>query len=262
MDILFVALFGLIIGSFLNVFICRLHTGKSLNGRSHCLSCGTVLVWYELLPALSYLVLGGRCRHCSSRISGRYFLVEVGTALLFVFSFLTAESVLDTALLFILSSVLVVIAVYDMMHTIIPDEMVLVLVAVAVLLVIPTGVPLAHLGAGVGAALFFWIFWYVSSGTWMGLGDAKLAFPLAGILGGWGAVSMVILSFWVGAIISLFLLALQKGKTHMPFLSPHLTMKSEIPFAPFLIIGFVCVYFFHVDIFTITDSVTQAVLGY
>jgi len=262
MNILFVALFGAIIGSFLNVYICRLHTGKKLGGRSHCLSCGQTLAWFELLPVVSYVLQVGRCRACNARIAARYLFVEVVTIVLFVLSHLVGTDWLTTGLLCVVSAALVVIVTYDLMHTIIPDEMVALLGLTSLLLFIHQGLPLSYLFAGVVAGLFFWFFWFVSKGRWMGLGDAKLALPLGVLLGPWGAVSMIILSFWIGAIVSVGIIALQTGKTHMPFLSARLTMKSEIPFAPFLILGFVCVYFFHVDILTITDSVTKAFLGY
>ena len=89
----------------------------------------------------------------------------------------------------------------------------------------------------------------------MGLGDAKLALPLGLLLGPIGAFSMVVFSFWIGAVVSVALLLLQhlyrKGTTRLPFVATPLRMKSEIPFAPFLILGFLFVYLFHVDIFTI-----------
>ena len=76
------ALFGLIIGSFLNVVILRRGT-KPMSGRSVCLSCGRTIAWYDNIPLLSYLALRGRCRACGSRISMQYPLVEASTALLF-----------------------------------------------------------------------------------------------------------------------------------------------------------------------------------
>jgi len=82
--------FGIIIGSFLNVYLYRFHTGKSLSGSSHCLSCATPLKFYELVPLFSYLFLRGRCRTCSSLVPSRYFLVELLTGILFVICALTA----------------------------------------------------------------------------------------------------------------------------------------------------------------------------
>mgnify|MGYP003395011521 CR=1 FL=1 len=89
-------------------------------------------------------------------------------------------------------------------------------------------------------------------------GDAKLAFPLGVTVGLGGVFSMVVLSFWIGAGVSLILLGLQRllkrGKPALHFLSSPLTIKSEVPFAPFLILGFLMVQFLHADIFNITYS--------
>jgi prepilin signal peptidase PulO-like enzyme (type II secretory pathway) len=110
--------------------------------------------------------------------------------------------------------------------------------------------------AGLGASAFFAGLWFISKGRWIGLGDAKLALPLGIIVGVTGVFSMVILSFWVGAAISLTLLGLERilkrGKTNLHFLTIPLTIKSEVPFAPFLIVGFSLVYLFHANIFDFT----------
>jgi len=164
----------------------------------------------------------------------------------------------------ILALILIVIAVYDIRHTIIPDECVSLLLFLALVLLgaqyyegVGMAPLIADLAGGIGAAFFFFALWYISKGKWIGLGDAKLALPLGVIAGISGVFSMVVLSFWVGAGISLFLLMLQyiqkRGKTFLRFQSQQLTIKSEVPFAPFLILGFLLVYFFHADIFKITS---------
>lgn len=257
-------IFGAIVGSFLNVVIYRFHTGKSLNGRSHCMSCGTTLHWYELFPIFSYLRLGGKCRSCNSYIPSRYLVVELITASVFVLLYFFLKS---TPLLFfcnsILFSILIVIVVYDMRHMIIPDELsmsvgvvALVLLTLSVVTQNDWSTVLPSIMAGLGAATFFWSLWFVSKGRWVGLGDAKLALPLGMIVGLSGVYSMVIFSFWIGAAVSVTLLAteriLEKGKTHLHFLATPLTIKSEVPFAPFLIAGFALVHIFHADIFKIT----------
>ena len=124
--------FGVIIGSFLNVYIYRLHTGKSLMGSSHCLSCGTDLKPYELVPLFSYLALLGKCRTCRSYIPNRYFLVEILTGALFVGVVLTVADVVTMLHTLFFVSVLVVIAVYDIYHMIIPDELVAALVCTVI----------------------------------------------------------------------------------------------------------------------------------
>ena len=255
---------GAAIGSFLNVVIYRLNTGRSLQGSSHCLSCGVVLSWYELFPVASYVVLLARCRHCGARIPSRYMLVELLTAGLFLLGWhLFHADLIALALNGVLFSLLVVITIYDIRHTIIPDVLVIYLAGLALGFlgyhVYQNGDWLSALFdvlGGVGASLFFFGLWLVSHGRWIGLGDAKLAMPLGVIVGVTSVFSMVVLSFWIGAVISVALIGVQhllkKGKTHLPFLSLPLTIKSEVPFAPFLVLGFLCAYLFNANIFSLT----------
>lgn len=251
--------FGLIIGSFLNVVIYRLHTGKSLAGHSHCLSCATRLRFYELVPVLSYLALRGRCRTCRSWIPSRYFLVEVLTGGLFMLVVLTVTDPVRLLLLLSFVSILVVIAVYDLYHYIVPDEMTLLLTALAMLLagyqlLLSSSVSTFFydlLAAGLGS-LFLFMLWYVSKGRWIGFGDVKLAVPL-GLVVGWAQVfSLIVLSFWIGAVIGVGLLIWQRlqrrGKPHLRFLTRTLTIKSAIPFAPFMILGCLAVLLYGVNV--------------
>lgn len=257
--------FGAIIGSFLNVVIYRLHTGRSVNGRSHCMSCGETLRWYELFPIISYIVLRARCRSCDAYIPIRYLMVELsmGAIFLFLYTYVLFD-VIAFGLYALLASFLMVIAVYDFRHTIIPDELTLGVGVVSLLMLLyhfflfgNVGVLVGNILAGVLAGGFLWVLWFISKGRWIGLGDAKLALPLGIIAGSAGALSMVVLSFWIGALISVSLLGmvwlLKKGKTVLHFLPRTLTMKSEVPFAPFLILGFILAHFFHADIFYITS---------
>ena len=257
--LVFTFIFGVIIGSFLNVYIYRLHTGKSLSGSSHCLSCGTPLRAYELVPLFSYLFLRGKCRTCRSTIPSRYFLVEGFTGLLFIFVVLIASDIFTLLLFWFLMAVLVVIFVYDLYHMIIPDEMVFALMAIAFLhefYGLITGVSVAEFAFNILAALigslFLFLLWHMSEGRWIGFGDVKLALPLGILVGYAGVFSMLVLSFWIGAIIGLLLLAWQylqkRGKPHLRFLTRELTIKSVVPFAPFLISGFLAVFFLELDI--------------
>ena len=257
-----ITLFGAIIGSFLNVVIYRLHTGKSLSGRSHCLSCGGGLLWYDLIPLVSYLLLRGRCRYCDSCITPRYFLVELATSVLFVVVFILSESIIELVLWWSAMAVIVVVAVYDIRHLIIPDILVL-------LLLVLSGVWLFHqygldgnwfeiitdvLVAVSGGAVFAFL-WLISGGKWIGLGDAKLAVPLGIFLGASSVFSLFVLSFWIGTVVSLCLLCVQfiinRGQPHLRFSSASLTIKSEIPFAPFLLLSFLSIYWFSLDVLNI-----------
>jgi len=258
---IFIGLFGLLIGSFLNVFIYRLHTGKSLNGRSHCMSCGTGLCWFELVPVASYAVLLGRCRTCSSRITPRYAVVEFVTGALFVLAAVTAASLFELIWLLLVLATLVVVTVYDYHHFIIPDEL------TATLAVLTTGwlgyqwwagVSVESLlwtvGASMAGAAFFFALWFVSKGRWLGFGDVKLAIPLGLMVGYTGVFSFVVLSFWVGAAISLVLLGYQKyqrGQAGLHNVPQSLTMKSAVPFAPFMIAGTLLVYFYNVNVLSL-----------
>ncbi len=260
-----VVLFGLVIGSFLNVYIYRFHTGRSLTGSSHCLSCARPLAWYELLPVFSYLALRGRCRTCGSYIPFRYVLVEVLTASLFLLAYILVPLSYMMLLWWSLLAVLVVIVVYDLYHLIIPNELV-VSVAVLTLLMFMAALSwqwlpilfLSHAAAAFGAFAFYGGLWLVSKGRWIGLGDAKLAAPLAFLLGPWETFSFVVLSFWIGAGLSIVILLLQRllkrGQYRLSKYGLTITMKSEVPFAPFLILAFLAVALLKLNVLTFFGS--------
>lgn len=253
--------FGIIIGSFLNVYLYRFHTGKSLNGSSHCLSCAKSLAWYELFPLFSYVAQWGRCRACGCYIPVRYFIVELVTGLLFVLAASVASSLVEFVWLTATLVILLLITVYDYYHFIIPDEMT---VALTVLMVgwygwllfggvttIETLLP--TLIASLAGAGFYFILWAVSRGRWLGFGDVKLAVPLGLWVGSVGVFSFVVMSFWVGALISLLILGWQKfkrGQKRLQLSQQTLTMKSAVPFAPFMIVAAAMVYFLHINVLT------------
>lgn len=252
--------FGVIVGSFLNVFLLRFHTGKSINGSSHCMSCQMPLRWFDLFPLLSYLGLRGRCRQCGAGITARYFWVELGAGVLAVVALATTADGYLWPLMFGLAMVLVVVTVYDIDHMIIPHEFVYALIGLSALYLgygwwgneLSLLDMLWRLGAGLGASFFFYALWWYSDGRWLGLGDAKLAFPLGVLVGPAAVFSLIVLAFWVGAALSLMLLMWQKlkkrGQPHLRFLPAELTMKSEVPFAPFLILSFILVFWGQVDV--------------
>ncbi len=254
--------FGLIVGSFLNVVILRFDTGFSISkGRSQCFSCAKALRWYELVPLCSFLIQRGRCRGCSTRISWQYPLVEVLGALAFVLGFFLTqqgESTLFTFLAFILTTFIlclyIVIAVYDMRHKIIPDIFSY-SAAIAGVLIIGISymaygvISYDHIFAGIGMAFFFFFFWFISRGTWMGLGDAKLALSMGFVLGVSKGVVALLLSFWIGALVSIGIMIL--GYVGLLGAKHKLGFKSEIPFGPYLIIGFLIALIWNIDIPTL-----------
>ncbi len=236
LPLLFVFLFGLIVGSFLNVIICRYNTGKGIGGRSQCFTCSKELAWFELVPVISYLFQRGRCRGCAARISWQYPLVEFITGLLFVGIFL--RFIADPyAIIFywLVVSVLMVIAVYDIYHKIIPDGCVYLFILLALA---SSALRPDHLLAALVLFLFFAALWYFSAGRWMGFGDAKLAIGIGLLLGLKSGLSAVIIAFWLGALVGLALVLYGRLR-RLSSRRKYLTIKSEIPFAPFLIAGII-----------------------
>jgi leader peptidase (prepilin peptidase)/N-methyltransferase len=262
---------GAVLGSFLNVVIYRLGADRGVLGRSCCLSCGHRLSWAELLPVVSFIFLGGRCRNCRSRISRQYPAVEFLTGVLFAGVFLKFAGQFPSAdflagdfrpaisgLLAVfyqlaVFSVLIVIAVYDIRHKIIPDSFVLGFAGLAFLNLFFSyrmseffGPPfLDRLLAGPAIALPFFLIWLFSAGRWMGLGDAKLSVGIGWFLGFSAALSAVAIGFWLGAVVGLSVVFAGR------FLPPakQLGMKSEIPLGPFLIAGLIIVFFFNLNVF-------------
>ncbi len=263
-QILMISVIGVVIGSFLNVVIYRLNTGKSLAGHSHCMSCSHRLRWYELLPLISYVFLKGRCSQCGCSIPVRYFIVELSTAILFLIVFLQFGIGLLFLFSVILVSVLMVVMVYDIYHMIIPDKLVVIISVLAVthfFLIYGTTVNtqdiLGHTLSALGVFMFYGGLWFISKGRWIGLGDAKLAAPLGFILGSSGAFSMVVVSFWIGAVVSILIMTIPAifemihrccSKNAVAKSSKSITMKSEVPFAPFLIVAFFLVYLYQLDV--------------
>ena len=248
-------LFGLIIGSFLNVVILR-HGARGIGGRSGCLSCGAPLSFYDLIPVVSWLYLRGRCRQCGSGISAQYPLVEILTMCLFAVIGISPLSLLSTIFALVVVSFLVLITVYDLRHTIIPDEWSYTLACITLLSSLTfvlqhdgvSGI-IPLLVAGPVTALPLFLLWLISKGQWMGLGDAKLALSMGWLLGLQGGLLAIFASFVVGAVISVFILLPLPyiirfiGITHLGAKRVGFTMKSEIPFGPFLVLGCFGVWF-------------------
>ena len=257
---------GVIIGSFLNVVIYRYNTGRTVRGRSMCLSCGKKLSWHELLPVLSFLFQRGRCKGCRSKISWQYPLVEILTGLLFVLVVHRFNPDVPAILYYLtIVSLCVVITVYDLRHKIIPDGFVYGLSAIALFKpFFITALPASMLGviADPGTAklilaweallsgtiffLFFGALWLFSKGTWMGFGDAKLAFAIGAILGFSAGLSALMIAVWVGAAFGLLLIAASKLKLFPG--GALFSLKSEVPFAPFMILGFLLVLLFEMHV--------------
>ncbi len=219
-------LFGLAVGSFLNCLIYRLENNQSfLKGRSFCPRCRHNLSWPDLVPILSFLSLGGRCRYCKKSISWQYPLVELGTGLLFLFIFSFHLAIFH----YLIVPFLVVIFVYDLKHYLIPDKIIYPAILLAFFCDALFNFPdltLGYLPAALAAAAFFLAIIFLSRGKWLGWGDVKLAF-LMGLILGWPNILLALfLGFATGAIIGVGLIAAGKK-----------SLKSAVPFGPFLVTG-------------------------
>ena len=235
--------FGSIIGSFLNVLILRLPNEQKLGGRSHCPNCHHILGVLDLIPIISYLALLGRCRYCGKKISPRYIIVEIITALLFALSWQVAAPVSLAGLILLVkywlaAAALIIIFVIDWEHYIILDSVIFKVLAVMLLLSATqdtflgawhlnlSSVFFSGLVGAMAAFLPFFLLWYFSKGEWLGFGDVKLSL-LLGIILGWPQIYLgYFLSVMLGGAVSAGLLIFTRS-----------TLKSRLPFGTFLSIG-------------------------
>lgn len=225
-------LFGLAVGSFLNVLIDRLPKGKNvITGRSICDYCKKTLRWYELIPLLSYSIQGRRCRRCHKTLSWQYPLVELVTAVGFVGIYGANGSsgfpgMMHVLPQWIIFSSLLVIFASDLTFQIIPDSMVVVGIIGAIGVIRGIGVVEGNIIIGLAAAAFFLVLFLVTRGGGMGLGDVKLAFLMGLLLGFPKIVVACYLAFLTGAGAGVILILSGKKK-----------LKERIAFGPFLVIG-------------------------
>lgn len=274
---------GIALGSFSNVLIFRYRPERnvfarpSMSGRSHCMHCGHALRWYELLPIISFVMQRGRCRSCAAKISWQYPLVEcVGGAItagvpLFLNSFFGISSVsffsftlpfwyyAVLAVWVLVFFVLLLITVIDFRLFIIPNELNLILgilgVVVAFIMATKMGgfilpfrtsflqqyillsspfqnVFANHLLGALIGFCFFLALSLLTRGRGIGFGDVKLGLAMGMVLG-WPDIALtIILSFVIGGLISAVLMGLKKKH-----------MRDKVPFAPFLVAGFILTFF-------------------
>ena len=226
-----VTIFGLAVGSFLNVCICRLPQHESLLWpSSRCPRCRTALKWYDNIPVLSYVVLRGRCRACGTPISLMYPLVELVTALVFLGTFVLFEPILFVSRL-VFTCAMLVLLVIDLQHRILPNVITVPGIVVGFLfsLFSPPGWRDSLIGiiAGGGVLLLIGEAYYrVRGEEGLGMGDVKMLAMIGAFLGWRLMLVTLVLSSLLGSIIGLSLIALKKGD-----------MKYALPFGTFLAIG-------------------------
>jgi leader peptidase (prepilin peptidase)/N-methyltransferase len=223
------AAFGAILGSFLNVVAYRLPRGESLSKpRSRCPGCDTPIRPYDNVPVLSWLALRGRCRSCKTRISSRYPLVELGTAVLLALVVAVKGADADAWLGLVFVLLLVPIALIDLDHQIIPNKLTLagtVLAPVILLLTDPGALP-EHLIAAAAAGLFLLVAVLAYPGG-MGMGDVKLAWMMGLFLGRDVGVALLV-GLLAGSIVGGIVMARKGVKAGR---------KTKLPFGPFLALG-------------------------
>lgn len=231
--LILVFLLGLTIGSFLNCLIWRLHTGEGVRGRSYCPKCKKKIAWYDNIPVLSFLILGGKCRSCGKSISWQYPAVELVAGILFGLAFyynLTPEGISYLGLLkeWFLVSVLIVVFVYDLRFYLILDKVMF--PAIVALLVINILLGFGWLDLLISAIIglgFFLIQFLVSRGSWIGGGDIRLGLFMGIALASWKLLVLAIfVSYLLGSVIGLALVATGNKK-----------WGSKIPLGVFLALG-------------------------
>jgi leader peptidase (prepilin peptidase) / N-methyltransferase len=233
-------LFGLCIGSFLNVCIYRIPESKSIvSPPSMCPGCGNPVKCYDNIPVLSFIVLLGKCRNCNEPISFRYPVVELLTGLFAVSVFLKFGTGMETPVYFLFIATLLVITFIDIDHRIIPDVISLpgiVLFFIASLAIPAISIRDSVIGILAGGGILFVIaelYFRITGKEGMGGGDVKLLAMIGALIGWQGVLFTIFASSLIGTIIGIMFMLLQ-GKN----------LKLAIPFGPFLSIGAVVYVFF------------------
>ena len=219
--------FGLVIGSFLNVVIARLPEHRSLwRPRSACPACGATIAWHDNIPLLSFALLRGQCRACHVRIPWRYPIVEAVTGALFGAAFARFGPTPDFFAALVLLAALVAITAIDLQHQIIPDAITLPGIVTGLLANVATrhSVTDSLLGIAVGGGLFLVVI--LVSGGGMGGGDMKLGAMLGAFLG------------WQVTLLALFFAVVFGGSLAIVLLASGARgRKDPVPFGPFLALG-------------------------
>lgn len=238
---IYVALFGLIVGSYLNVVVYRLPLGLStVRPRSRCPGCGSLIRARDNVPVLSFLVLRGRCRTCGTPISWRYPLVEATAGALFVACLLRFGLAPQFLVAVVFACLMLVLGLIDYDHMILPDRITLPGIAVGILL--QPLLPWARLGEGpwwamaggaLGAALGYGVLWAIAEAWYrlrgeegMGLGDAKMLALIGAFLGWKGALLAMFAGTLSGSLVGI--VAMRWGGQGW---------KTKLPFGAFLALG-------------------------
>ncbi|MFA6270588.1 MAG: prepilin peptidase [Candidatus Paceibacterota bacterium] len=269
---------GTALGSFIAVIADRYNTGLPwTKGRSICFSCDTELKNKDLFPLFSFLWLKGKCRYCQSKIPRETFFVEILMGALtvlavfksgflgFDFSSLILNSyfIIQFLLLTAIFGNILLISIYDLKHFIIPDVFLICFFVFAFILnsyfIIHNSLSyffiIQNLLSGLVLTLPFLLIFLISRGAWFGFGDVKYIAVLGFFLGLVQGLSAVVLAFWIGAVFAVLALVFKKITPYinLPLFKNNLTIKSEIPFGPFLSLGIIISFYLSLDLFYINE---------
>jgi leader peptidase (prepilin peptidase)/N-methyltransferase len=234
MEEIILIVLGLVVGSFLNVVIYRLPLKKSIvRPRSFCPGCGKTIAFYDNIPVISFLLLRGKCRHCGSRISFRYPLVELFTAFSFWLCYRHFGGLpLTAAASLVFVSLLIVLALIDLKHMILPDELTLGGGGLFLIFAFfnPTVGTVDALATAFGSALIFTGFYFfylkVRKMEGLGFGDVKMMILLGAFLGVRKMVVALFIASVSGLLVGLVIIVLKKKN-----------LKLALPFGTFLSLG-------------------------
>ncbi len=244
MDFIFVIVFGGLWGSFANVCIYRFPNNEGVvSGRSFCPNCKIKINWYDNIPLISYLVLGGKCRNCKKKISIQYFIVETLSIILFTSIYYKFGASLTTLYLIILSLSFLIIFFIDLKHFIIPNILTFSLMIIGFIKSFDPNLNSMfpnYINSLIGGIFGYGIIWLIifiyktiRKKEGMGLGDAKLLSAI-GFWFGWVSIPFVIFLSSIIALLSVIPSLLKNSKS----------MSSQIPFGPYIIIGTLVYLFF------------------
>ncbi len=236
MNAFLVAILGLVVGSFLNAVIYRLHKKVSfLRGRSYCPWCKHDLSAKDLIPLISFLLLKGKCRYCQKKISWQYPLVEFATLVVFLLLFWQFGLTLEFFVYLIYACILMIIFVYDLRYYLILDKVSLPGIGIAVLLsffILNISILNIIYGILIGGG-FFLLQFYISKGKWIGGGDIRLGILMGAMLGFPSILVALFVAYVLGSVIGIFLIIRKKKK-----------WGSQVPFGTFLSLATLLAFFF------------------
>lgn len=226
-------LFGLVVGSFLNVVAWRWPREESIIfPGSHCPKCGKSISWYDNIPVLSWLLLGGKCRHCRDKISARYPVIELMSGMLAILCFWCFGPSRWFFVYYAFLAALFAASIIDLEHRLIPDEISIGGAVVGLGLAFLPDAKIQALSALIGAVSGFLVLFIVAEGyhlltkrEGMGLGDANLLAMIGAFLGWRSLPAVIFVGSALGSVIGIFLIAASRDRLY------------KIPFGPFLSLG-------------------------